>query len=316
MRPGATALAVLAAPLNVHVLTALEEEDRSLADLSRAVGHPPASTMRAYLRTLTELGVIERTRESDFPGSVSYAITAAGERLLRVGAALQDWLRAAPDGPIALGSSAAKSATKALVDGWSSSIVRAVAARSYALTELDRLITKISYPTLERRLGAMRLVGLVEAQPNGGGRGTPYKATRWLRHAVCPLTAAIGWERCSAPDQTSPLGRIDVEAIFLLAVPLLALPADASGVCRLTVEIRTSSEPDYAGVVVTVEEGKVVSCVARLGEADAWAVGTPLDWFGWVTGYEGNQVELGGDTSLALAVADGLRDALVPGDRV
>lgn len=317
MRPGEAALSVLAVPLNVHILSALEEENRQLTELSRAVGYPPASTMRTYLRSLVELSVLERRRAPDFPGSVSYAITSSGKKLLRLGRALQDWLGAAPDGPIALGSPAAKSATKALVDGWSTGIVRAIAARPYALTELDRLIAQTSYPTLERRLSAMRRVGLVAAQPNGAGRGTPYKATAWLRHAVCPLAAAIGWERRCAPAETGPLSRIDVEAAFLLAVPLLSLSPEVSGVCRLAVEVRNASEPDYAGVVVTVEEGRVTSCVARVsGEAEAWAVGTPLDWFGWVNGYDGNQIELGGDSSLALALTDGLREALVPGDRV
>jgi DNA-binding HxlR family transcriptional regulator len=317
MRPGATALSVLSVPLNVHILSALDDEDRPLNELSRIVGHPPASTMRTYLRTLSDLGVIERRREPDFPGSVSYEITESGVKLLKVAQALQAWLRAAPEGPIALASPAAKSAIKALVDAWSTALVRAIAARPFALTELSRLIPQVSYPTLERRLTAMRLVGLVEAEPAGSKRGTPYCATSWLRHAICPLAAAISWERRCAPSRSRALSRIDVETIFLLAVPLLSLPADASGVCRLSVELRSGSDPQFAGVTVSLEEGEVVSCVARLGgEADAWAAGTPLDWFGWVNGYDGKEVDLGGDTSLSYALAGGFREALAPRERV
>lgn len=308
---------MLSVPLNVHILSALSEEERPLNELSRAAGLPPASTMRTYLRTLNELGVVERRREPDFPGSVSYAITDSGEKLLRVAQALQDWLRRAPGGSMALGTPAAKSATKTLVEAWSAAIVRAVATRPFALTELSRLIPQISYPTLERRLTAMRLVGLLEEQPSGSRRGTPYRATPWLRQAVCPLTAAISWERRCAPEQTTPLSRLDIEAVFLLAIPLLSLSSEVSGICRLAVEIRTGSEPEYTGVVVRVEEGAVVSCVARLsGKADAWAAGTPRDWFGWVNGYDGNELDIGGDASLALAVAGGLREALAPRHRV
>jgi DNA-binding HxlR family transcriptional regulator len=317
MRPGATALSVLSVPLNVHILSALDEEGRPLNDLSRIVGHPPASTMRTYLRTLSDLGVVERRREPDFPGSVNYAITGPGEKLLRVAQALQAWLRAAPEGPVALASPAAKSAIKALLDAWSIGLVRAIATRPFALTELSRLIPQVSYPTLERRLTAMRRVGLVEPESSGSRRGTPYCATLWLRHAICPLTAAISWERCCAPTASSSLSRIDVEAIFLLAVPLLSLPFDASGVCRLSVELRSRPEPQFAGVMVTLEEGEVASCVARLaGEADAWAAGTPRDWFGWVNGYDGKEIDLGGDTSLAYALANGFREALAPRERV
>lgn len=301
-------------PLNLHVLKALQEEDLPLADLNRAVGHPPATTMRAYLKGLTDLGVLERRQEVAFPGSVSYALTEPGRKLLAVAAVLQHWLDSAPDRPIALGSPAAKSAVKALTDGWDATIVRVLATRPFALTELARLIPSISYPTLERRIAAMRRVGLLEAQRNGNGsRGTPYKATRWLRQSAAPLTAAIAWERRWAPAQTSTIGRIDVEAPFLLAIPLLELLEGPSGSCRLAVEMRTESKLEYVGVMATVEAGRLVSCTARLGgEPDAWATGTALDWFGWVNGHHDHWLEFGGDTALARTVTESLREVLLP----
>jgi hypothetical protein len=127
------------------------------------------------------------------------------------------------------------------------------------------------------------------------------------------LTAAIAWERRWAPAQTSAIGRIDVEASFLLAIPLLELPEEPSGCCRLAVEMRTESKLEYAGVMVAVKAGRVVSCTARLkGEADAWATGTALDWFGWVNGHADHQLELGGDTALARTVTEDLREVLLP----
>ena len=59
----------------------------------------------------------------------------------------------APEGPLALGSSTAKSAIKALVEGWGTNMIRALAARPLSLTELNGLISGLSYPSLERRLG-------------------------------------------------------------------------------------------------------------------------------------------------------------------
>jgi len=162
MRAGSQALTVLAAPLHVHILRALEEEPKGLVDLHRTVGSPPESTMRLYTRTLQELGVLERERLNEFPTTALYSITPAGESLLKVAGLLQEWLLAAPDGPILLGSMAAKSAVKALAGGWSSKIVRAVAARPLSLTELNMLISKVSYPTLERKLSTMRSSRLVE----------------------------------------------------------------------------------------------------------------------------------------------------------
>lgn len=313
MRSGGTALGLLSSPLNVHVLKALEDEDRSLTGLSQAVGLPPASTLRTYLRKLMEVGALERKRDDGFPGSVTYAITPVGLKLLAVGQVLQRWLAKAPDGPILLGSPAAKSTTKALADGWSTSIVRVLAARPLPLTELDRLIPNVSYPTLERRLTAMRLVGLLQAESNGSRRGTPYKTTRWLREAVPTLAAAVAWERRHVPTQTPPLGRHDIEAGFLLAIPLIELAADVAGICRLSIEVRKGAELDFAGVTVGLAAGKPVSCVTRLDrEADAWAVGTAPDWFRWMNGQGDGHLELGGNSSLAMTLVEALREAIIP----
>jgi DNA-binding HxlR family transcriptional regulator len=318
LRPGAEGLSLLAVPLNVDVLRALEDEELSLTDLRQAVGHPPATTMRSYLRTLTELGVLERRQEGGFPGSVSIALARSGKGLLRVGAVLQRWLQRAPTGPVTLGTTAAKSAIKALVGGWSSNAIRAIAARPFALTELHRLMPQISYPTLERRLTAMRMVGLIEARRIGAGSGTPYSATQWLRLAVAPLAAAAGWEQEFLSSQAAPVGRSDIESTFLLTIPLLLhLPSDLCGMCRLAVELRGDPDPEYVGAMVALEEGRVTSCMARLaGEADGWAVGTPLDWFRWVNGEGDPRLDFGGDVYLASAVAEGLREALASAGRV
>lgn len=317
MRPGAKALSLLAVPLNLSLLQALAEEERPLTELRQAVGYPPASTMRVYLRALTQMGVVERKQEADFPGSVEFSITRAGSMLLAVGRTLQGWLDLAPAGPIALGSRGATSATKALVDGWSAGVVRALAARPFALTELHRIIPQLSYPSLERRLTAMRVIGQVEAQRDRSRGITPYKATEWLRRAVAPLTAATSWERRWIPDETRPVGRMDVEAAFLLAVPLLDLPPEIVGTCRLAVELRNGSGVDYAGVKVSIEEGRAASYLTRLdGEADAWATGAPGAWLRWGNGSSDTQIELGGEAPLARVVLEGLLTALAAGDHI
>jgi DNA-binding HxlR family transcriptional regulator len=316
MRTGASALSLLSVPLNVDLLLSLEEEERSLADLSQAVGLPPASTLRAYLRTLSEWGVVERRQQGAFPGAVSYTLTETGAKLVQTGDVLQRWLKTAPKGALTLGSPGAKSAVKALVDGWDVAIVRALAVRPCTLTELARLIPQVSYPALERRLTAMRKVGQVDGRRTGNGRGTPYGATPWLRESIAPLIAGAAWERRHAASKSAAIGRLDVEAAFLLALPALRLSPDLSGSCRLAVELRSKAgKSDYAGATATVADGRV-SASARLGgSAETWVTGTPLDWFRWVSGRH-EEVEIGGDHTLALALAEALRDALVPAQPV
>lgn len=307
LRAGGQALMLLALPLNVEILRSLAQGPRALQDLRGDLGAPPQSTMRLYLRTLGEIGAIERHSRSEFPTSADYAITRAGQELLRVGDTVETWLQAAPSGPRPLGSTGAKSAIKALVEGWASHVIRILAARPLSLTELNSLIPRISYPSLERRLAALRECNLVEAH-KGAGRLRPYTVTDWLRQAVMPIAAAIAWERNYAPDKTARLGRLDVEAAFLLAIPSLELSKDVSGRCRLAVEVHDGTSPVFAGVLVSIEEGEVTSCVASLeGEAEAWASGKPLAWFRELNIAPDGELELGGDSALARTVLEALR---------
>ncbi|HEY6145388.1 MAG TPA: winged helix-turn-helix transcriptional regulator [Solirubrobacterales bacterium] len=308
-RAGAVSLSLLSAPLNVHLLRALEGGPLALIDLRRAVGSPPQSTMRVYSRTLVEIGTLERRRQASFPGTVEYANTESGDALLRIGGILEEWLHQSPEGPVSLGSTASKSATKALVDGWSSNIIRAIAAKPLSLTDLNRLIPRVSYPSLERRLGALRLANLVEPHP-GEGRGTPYRATPWLRRAIVPIVAGAWWERRYLVEP--PLvGRLDVEAAFLLAIPSVELPDGTNGTCRLAVEIQGGSAPVFAGVLITVEDGKVISCSSRLeGEADGWASGSAASWMRRMGGAEGD-LEIGGDAELTREMIEAIRRSVL-----
>ena len=310
-RSGALALKILAAPLNLEILRGLEAGSLSAADLSQAIGSPPKSTMRLYLRTLGGVDVVQRSRRSEFQGSTEYSITPAGLALLTVAELLQAWLDSAPQGPVELGSLPARNAIRALADGWSAALVRALAARALSLTELDRLIAGFSYPALERRLTAMRMVGLLEFHKEDG-RSTPYRVTPWLRRAVRTITGASEWEREWIPDLAPPIGRLDVEGAFLLAVPMMELPADMTGKVRLAVEIQRGASPVFAGVLVCVEEGEVTSCTPRVdGDAEGWISGAPRSWLRRINRDEEAHLEVGGDGGIARAVLDALARTVV-----
>jgi hypothetical protein len=158
----------------------------------------------------------------------------------------------------------------------------------------------------------MRQVGLIEPDRHNNGRVTRCEVTDWLRHAVAPLTAAVGWECVCIPDQTPAPGRIDVEAALLLAAPTIKLPSEIDGTCRLAVEFRRGSDLEFAGVTLEFSGGRVRSCVSRIeGTPDAWATGGVLDWFRWMRDAGGHRIEIGGDASIAHAIADGLRSGFL-----
>lgn len=266
--------------------------------------------MRMHLRTLSDAAIVERRQQRQFPSPVEYELTQAGQDLLGVASALQSWLDRSPQGRAELGSVAAKSATKALADGWSSGIVRALASRPLALTELSRLISNLSYPSLERRLGAMRMTGLIE-RGSTNARGRPYGISRWLRLASAPLAAAARWERKYLREETPPIRRLDIEAGFLLVLPLVSLPEGPSGVCRLAVDTSRGSQHRQAGVLVQVQGGRMASCVTRLdGPVDASAAGSASGWMRAVLLGSASHLELRGTRDLAAGIVAGLHSAL------
>jgi DNA-binding HxlR family transcriptional regulator len=309
-RSGAQTLVLLAAPLNILILRTLLDGPKQQAELRREAGSPAQTTLRAQLKRLEGIGAIEKHRRDRFPGVLEYGLTTVGGNLISVVDVLERWLDAAPGGPLPLGGAAAKAAVKALAEGWSTTMLRALAAGPLSLTELDRVIGSLSYPSLERRLGALRLAGLVEAR-NGNGRGTPYEVTDWLRRGIAPLAVAARWERRHIPDMTAPIGRIDAEAAFLLSVPLLRPAAEASGTCRMAVEIPNGRERRLAGVLVEVGRGGIASCNAHLeGHPDAWVLGPAAAWLEAVIEHDSGGLELGGDCRLGRSLLDGLNEAL------
>jgi DNA-binding HxlR family transcriptional regulator len=309
MRSGAHALSLLAVPLNGTILEQLFEGPMRLADLHHDSGSAPQSTVRARLKGLeADQVMIKRTRKRSH-GVADFVLTEAGHDLFVVTAALERWLLLAPEGPLAFGSAAGKSAIKALEGGWSSTMVGSLSSGSHTLGELARSISAVSYPSLDRRLTAMRRAGQVRACL-GEGQGTPYEVTEWLQQGIAPLAAAVRWERTHFADDTAPITRLDTETAFLLALPLLRLELVLAGSCRMEVEINDEQGP-LCGAVAQVEHGKVVSCTAGAqGPADSWAAGSISAWAQALNGDGADQLGLGGDKLLAVGLLDGLHGAL------
>lgn len=309
-RSGAQTIVLLSAPVNVRILRSLAEEPKQQAELQRQCGLPAQTTLRAQLKRLVEIGALEKHRRNRFPGMLEYELTAVGRELSLVASVLWGWLEGAADGPLTFEDNAAKTAIKALAEGWSTTMLRALAAGPLTLTELDRVITAHSYPALERRLAALRLAGLVEAQESTS-RGTPYAVTDWLRLGLAPLAAAARWERRHLASVAAPFAPIDIEATFLLAAPMLRLPEELSGSCRMAAQVPNGRKPRLAGVVHEIENGSLTGCSTKLsGNADAWALGSVGAWLDAVIDADIDRLEVGGDCRLGRALLDALHETL------
>jgi DNA-binding HxlR family transcriptional regulator len=314
-RAGGAVLSLIASPLCVPIVRAHLDGPLRLPDLRERIGGAAQTTLRGQVGNLRAIGALERHVRSGMPYTVENEITEAGRSLLDVAGTVEAWLTRAPQGPIALGSEPAKGAIKALIGGWSSTMLRALAARPLSLTELDGVIPEVSYPSLERRLSAMRAARQIEGLPGEGG-SRPYTVTEWTRQAVGPLAAAGRCECLYMSEAADPPTRLDIEAAFLLAVPLVSVTPEQDGRFLLAVDTgpgdQSTPSRRIAGVHVEVQAGEVASCVSRIdGNPGTWAIGTPDSWLDAIIDGRLDRLRLGGeDPDLAKTLLHRLHDSL------
>jgi DNA-binding HxlR family transcriptional regulator len=317
VRAGGTVLSLIAGPLSVPILRAHLDGPLRLPDLRERIGGAAQTTLRGQVGNLRAIGALERHVRSGMPYTVENELTGLGKGILAVAAIVEAWLAQAPQGPIALGSEPAKGAIRSLVGAWGSTMLRALAVHSLALTELSSGIPDLSYPALERRLSAMRAARQVELRPDGGRGAKPYAVTEWTRQAVGPLVAAGRCECAHLAEVTEPLTRIDIEAAFLLAVPLVDLTVNYNGSCLLAVDTGSGDDGEsrdrLAGVHVEIENGAVASCVSQLEqEPRTWALGTVCSWVDAILEGRLERLRMGGeDPKLAIALIEGIHASLL-----
>jgi DNA-binding HxlR family transcriptional regulator len=313
VRAGSRALSFFAHPLNARILRAHVDGPLRPGELDETIGWAAQSSLRAAVGRMCDVGTLTRV-ELDDPALTVTELTEAGRKLLPVAGALERWLQEAPDGPVELDDSAAHGIVKVLTAGWDSSMVRALAERPLTLTELNDGIPYLTYPALKRRLAKLRSTGLVRTTDNG--KATTHEASDWLRRAIVPLAIAGRWELLHDAD-AKPISRVEVEASFLLTLPLVEVPSKRlSGTCTLAVlvsENEAGTDPHVVGVRVEIERGAIVSYNTN-GASVApatWALGTPEAWLHTLIDGRDDGLRTGGaKPRLAQGVVDGLRAAL------
>lgn len=293
-RAGARLLALFGSPINEAILRALAGRPMRLAELQAAVGSAPQTTLRGHVKGLAEIGALDKQRRDGSASAVDNELTPLGFELLEVATALERWLALAPGGPIALDSDPGKVAVKSLAGGWDSTILRALAARPLSLAELNELIDAYSYPALERRLSKMRATAQVETTHPGGR--TLYAITDWMRRAIAPLTMAGRCERRHIADLTAPITHVEVEAAFLLSLPLVTMSEEVGGDCVLAVDTGPDNEgPRVSGIRVEVERGRILSLSEDLeDDPSTWCVGSADAWMDAVIDGDAAGLRIGG----------------------
>lgn len=233
----------------------------------------------------------------------------AGKDLLFVGSILERWLRVGPDGPLELGPDAAP-ALSALLGGWSSTVVHALAAGPMTVAEITETIQILDYEVVDERVEEMLDAGLVEILEEDG-KEDRFAATEWLRQAIAPLATAARQEVRHPLEDTAPIAALDVQAAFLLTLPLLELPKGHSGSCSLAVDLDEGVAGSPTGVTVHIADGRVVSSKTQLDEdVDAWAAASAADWLDAVIEADTSRVRSGGGQRLTSTLLAVLHEAL------
>ncbi len=308
-------LSLFVNPLNAEVLRVHAKAPQRVSKLPERIEWAAETTLRSAVATLAEAGALASVGGGS-SYAVDYKLTPAGEEMLVVAEAIETWLAGAPEGPIDPHSKAARSAVKALAGGWSSTLMHALATEPQSLSDLSDRIPDASSPDLHRQLTRMRGSRQID-RPRGDGRNTPYVVTDWLRRSIAPLCVAGRCERRHLRETTAPITEVEVEAAFLLSLPLTVLPRTAAGTCVLAVATGTG-EPgrnpgeELSGVTAEVERGRVASCGPNVGEdPPTWALGAPEAWLDAVIDGDVGSLRFGGARPrLARALVKGLHRAL------
>ena len=280
-------------------IAADEEERREEADLRAALDSVELGNDVSGLR-LNQVDDVEP----------KLVVTDKGEEFLFVARAMERWLGNRPRGPLQLGPYAA-GPLAALVCCWSATVTHALAPEPQTIDELDRAIAVLDRDTIAEHVEALVRSGQAREAPGPGS--ARYTLTDWGREAITPIVAAVRYERRYPERDVLPPDVFDVEAAFQMALPLVSLPEDLSGACRLGVRIPEAA-PLLAGASVQVERGCVISSTALLDEApENFLTGLPLDWCEAVTEPKRPKLTWGGDRRITAGLIAALHERLFTG---
>ncbi len=315
MRAGAQTVTLLGIPRTILVLRSLADRSKGGLELRRDAGSPAQSTMRNHLAGLEAAGTITRRKRDSFPGALEYALTDPGRDLLAVAESLEQWLADSPQGGLELGSDQAKAAVKGLAESWLATVLTTLATEPMSLTELDKRITAVSYPTIERCLENMRLADQLEVGTRGRN-GTPHTITDWLRRGVAPLILAAYWEHRHRPTGADPVDRADIDGALRLVGPLFRTSRRLTGSCQMELKVPRgdAGAQEHIFGVIEVQGGELsFDGFYPEIEPDVRASGSVDTWFSTVVDANTTGLELNGDLDFGNAVIGGLRRSLFKG---
>jgi hypothetical protein len=254
--------------------------------------------------------LLEPAEPGEIDVNTKFRATEAGGEFLFVATVITSWLRLRPAGPIDLDEEAVQPML-ALIAGWASGTLHELAAEPLTVAEASERMQTLAPDAVQARIEAMAVEGLVEEVTEDEDDEPRYAVADWGRRGIAPILAGARMELRYPPGGTAPIAVADVEAAFRLALPLLRLPAEASGSCALAVGLEPEVADEPVGVTVRVEQGRVLSVEPGVdGSADTLASGSAAEWLDTMTEANVDRVETSDDSDLAGPLVDELHETL------
>lgn len=306
-------LRLLCSELNREVLAVLAEAAMTEVALGHRLVVSSRSTLRKHLDELLGAKAVERCGANDGRRGGEYGLTPGGHGLLAVLESANRWLESHPQPAIDPAGPLAWRAFAAFAESWQVALVESLAQGSRSEAELDELID-VRRGKVGRELRRLHGAGVVEPVSGRGGSESRYGLTAWGRRGIGVLAVAARWEAAYVPDLATPVAVRDAVVALLIALRLVRLPGDATGVCALTAEVEPGAElsPRSGGVWARFKAGRLTACGegAAPEPPDAWLRGTFSAWFEAVLDDRPAALQHGGDRSLSRPLVRALHSEL------
>jgi DNA-binding HxlR family transcriptional regulator len=305
---GARCLDLLADEAMVTVLGQLRLEALSAIEMEQAVPGLSYKVALSRLRRLVSLGLVAATGqargEGRSSGRVAHRLIAPGSAILTVVGCAANCEAAWGRRPRAFAPLGAEALAVAADRPWRA-IARALAHERLRVRDLEALIPEISHGTLERRLRDREAQGLIDSQREG--REAWHSLTDSARRQATVAMYAGRWEWIFG-DADKGLLASDLAGVIHQLAPLVHLPDQLNGICRMREDWHTTLQSD---VYLAVRAGELIPfVVGPLGEPDVTAKGTPQEWAHALVANASDEMVSSGDARLFAAVITGLHREL------
>jgi DNA-binding HxlR family transcriptional regulator len=304
-QPGDAALSLLSPEWTTGIVVALECGPLRPADLKRRFPAAPHATVMDRLRALAHHDVIVRDRVADDMRATIYSLTDCGRDLgaIAVSAARLECASAHGNHSAAGNCRPAGETAIRLMAPVSRAIRRVLADGPLVLSELERRLPHEPHSSIRRRLHELQRSGQVEAW-QGRADQSFYELVRESRRMALLGLLATGWEQ-RWTSQHAPLTGVG-EVLHMIA-PLVRIPSQREGVCRLHVECQCG-EPD---VHLAVGKGKIAALpLPPILGFNAVATASPAAWNHALLRGDLGGVAIAGDRALLADLVSALSDVL------